>query len=196
MIPRVHRYDPVGTRGHTGRRVSDRPSRMERDALGATTERPVRRVRGERSEGEPPQPRSGPAGRIGVKANYRTPRKRRSGTRRRRQRSVRARLKPRRATERARPVEARLTSTEGVGRAVRAVENISRPGPNRVPRVLAHPIDEWLLREWVLGRSDSRLPDSRLRACLRDVHTTWRSSPDGPRSPGVSFTSTALGSQL
>jgi hypothetical protein len=79
---------------------------MGRGTLGATTELPVTGVRGRSSEGEPPQPTAGPAGRTGVKANYRTPRKGRSGTERRRQKSVQARLKPARAT----PVEVWLMS--------------------------------------------------------------------------------------
>ncbi|RLM45014.1 hypothetical protein DVK00_11245 [Haloarcula sp. Atlit-47R] len=66
-------------RGAIGRRVSDCPHRTERDALGATTERSVKRLRGERSEGEPKQPTAGPAGRTGAKANYRMSRKWRSG---------------------------------------------------------------------------------------------------------------------
>lgn len=97
--------DPSGSE-RRGRRGRDRP-RMRVEAtgrVGGDNRRPVIGQRGESPEGEPQQPTTRPPGRSGRKANYRTPREGRSGTRRRPAKSVRTRLKP----ARAKPVELRL----------------------------------------------------------------------------------------
>jgi len=109
-LQRMVAAEAARTHRTTGART---PVRVVRLRLGATTEGPVRGRRGERSEGEPQQSRSGPSGRTGRKAKYRTSREWCSGSRRRRQKSVEARLKP----ARARPVGARLKPTRDVGRA-------------------------------------------------------------------------------
>jgi hypothetical protein len=133
------------------------PVRVERDALGATTKRPVTGIRGQRPEGEPQQSRTGPAGRIGEKANVPDVAQGTFGNPTRRQKLVKAQLKSARTT----PVKARLQSAHVSARpqglwktAPVQVQTAPAGSLDEKPQALAHSV---ALRLWT-GSSQSTIP--------------------------------------